>query len=422
MIASKVQIVYFHIDEKWFYSLVIRKFNKCVPEFGVEGVWNRIHHKNSIDKILCICAIAFIPINNDMRQGGTAEKITITRAGGNEKAQKNSYSREYKEDGTYHYPKKPENLLRKKGEEYFENWEITGSKEVSGTVKKFALTKWIKDSFFGDLQKFCQQLELKTGKRIHVRGQWDNASPHVELALLACIAELFGELGWVWTTQPANSPLTNICDAAIFPALAKLVSSYQGILAGGRYLQTDVLWKLIQKAWDEYPKDKIARAFIHHAQVAAAIYDCEGGDEFVQERNGLSCGVRKVCKLFYGDGDDGDEENALDLTSLTPRDPNRKAQGVIVHEEFEGVVDLENDDVVDLENDAGKRLKYPVPDMAEYAIGDYLSYEELALIAGDVEDVDYENLPVEKQERWGQFYEAWCEKQDELNADLMEEV
>ena len=45
MIATKVQIVYFHIDEKWFYSLVIRKNNKCVPALGVQGVWNRIHHK-----------------------------------------------------------------------------------------------------------------------------------------------------------------------------------------------------------------------------------------------------------------------------------------------------------------------------------------------------------------------------------------
>ena len=59
MIATKVQVVYFHIDEKWFYSLVIRMNNKLVPVWGVQGVWNRIHHKNAIDKILAICAMAF---------------------------------------------------------------------------------------------------------------------------------------------------------------------------------------------------------------------------------------------------------------------------------------------------------------------------------------------------------------------------
>ena len=41
------------------------------------------------------------------------------------------------------------------------------------------------------------------------------------------IASLFSERGWVWTTQPANSPLTNIMDAAMFPALAKNVSAFR---------------------------------------------------------------------------------------------------------------------------------------------------------------------------------------------------
>ncbi len=74
MVATKVQVVYFHIDEKWFYTLVIRKYNKCVPAFEVQGVWNRIHHKNSIDKILAICAMAFVPLDNDLRKGGIAKK------------------------------------------------------------------------------------------------------------------------------------------------------------------------------------------------------------------------------------------------------------------------------------------------------------------------------------------------------------
>ena len=166
MIAAKVQIVYFHIDEKWFYSLVIRKFNKSVPAFGVEGVWHRIHHKNSMEKILAICAIAFVPFNNNIRDGGFSKKLTITRAGGNVKAKKDSYTREYNADGTYSYPKKPENLLRRKGEEYFENWEITGSKEKVAGAPKFALTKWIKDTFFNDLLAYCQMLEAKLGKKI----------------------------------------------------------------------------------------------------------------------------------------------------------------------------------------------------------------------------------------------------------------
>jgi hypothetical protein len=51
-----------------------------------------------------------------------------------------------------------------------------------------------------------------------------------------------------------------------------------------------------------------------HSQVAAAIYNCKGGDEFVQERKGLSFGVRKVCEPYYGDEEDGEEYTGLDLT------------------------------------------------------------------------------------------------------------
>ena len=86
-------------------------------------------------------------------------------------------------------------FLEKKARSFFEGWEITGSQENAGPgstlVRKFALTKWIQDTFMGDLQRFCQELEAKTGKKIHVRGQWDNASPHTDCKLRALIAELF---------------------------------------------------------------------------------------------------------------------------------------------------------------------------------------------------------------------------------------
>eukprot|EP00984_Skeletonema_dohrnii_P003083 scaffold1033_cov109-Skeletonema_dohrnii-CCMP3373.AAC.1 len=356
---------------------------------GVQGVWNRIHHRNSIDKTLVICAMLFVPHGNDMRKGGTAHKVTITRCGGMVKAKRDSYKRVNRPDGLgFHYPKVPENLLRKKGEHYFENWEITGSKvsDKDGNPK-FALVEWVADIFMKDLLDLCQELEAKLGKRIHVRGQWDNASPHTERLLLALIAELFGQYGWVWTTQPANSPLTNIMDAAIFPALAKMVSGLQGVLAGGRYLHCEVLWQLVKKAWDDYPLDRIARTFVHHSQVAAAIYACDGGDEFVQERNGLSFGVRKACRLDYGDEEDGGA--AMDLTSIEPRE--RVARGVIVEEMQEGL---------DLEGEADKN-----------------TYDELAFIAGDVDDADYDNFDDETKARYDKFVEAWYKKQDEMATE-----
>jgi hypothetical protein len=196
-----------------------------------------------------------------------------------------------------------QNILRVKGQQYFENHEITGSKRTdSKGNKKFPIADWIRDTLMPALKALCQRIEHQTGKRVHVRGQWDNASPHTEIGVLRLIASLFESLGWVWTMQPSNSPLTNVCDAAFFPAMAKDVSALQGILYGGRYMKEERLWEAVLRAWDEYPCEKVARSFVHHSQVAAAILDCKGGDEFVKEKNGLSFNVRKVCTLFYDEG------------------------------------------------------------------------------------------------------------------------
>ena len=75
LLRQKVQIILFHADEKWFCALVIRMYGKICPGFGVQQVFNRIHHKGSIGKLLVICALAIIPHNNDLRQGGGSKEV-----------------------------------------------------------------------------------------------------------------------------------------------------------------------------------------------------------------------------------------------------------------------------------------------------------------------------------------------------------
>ena len=282
-------------------------YGKVAPAFGCHPVHQRINHKNSVDKILAICAVGIAPFDNDLQNGGEAHKIEITRCGGMVEAQKDSFERVYRDDGSYHYPKLAENRLREKGKEYFENWEITGSREMHKLTRKFALTAWIRNNFMPKLMELAQRLEQKCNKTIHIRGQWDNASPHVEKMLLRLIVELFGEFGWEWTAQPANTPFPNVIDAALFPALAKGVSKIQGLFHEGRYLQCEKLWEVLEQAWAKYLEEKIARSFVHHAQVAAAIYDCDGGNAFVCQHKGLSFDVRRVCRPYDGKIDSREE-------------------------------------------------------------------------------------------------------------------
>ena len=117
-------------------------------------------------------------------------------------------------------------------------------------------------------------------------------------------------------------------------------------------MSTDKLWALLLKGWNEYPVEKIARWFIHQTQVAAAILQCNGGDDFVMERNGLSYGVRKACTPLMED----DEDYTRNLATLEA--PTRKVVGIKVCEVIEGV-----------DIDKMKKLKYALPNVNDYDIG-----------------------------------------------------
>ena len=185
LVALKVKILLFHVDEKWFQSLVLRMNGKICPSYGACPVFNRIHHKNNIDKLLLICAMAIVPHGNNLRKGGKTYKLSMARCGGMVEAKKDTYKRVYNDDGTYYYPKIPENQLRHAGQFYFENWEICGSKSSSAEGKgKYALTKWVDYEIVPALEDVCREVGTETGCRVHVRGQWDNAGLHKEKNLM----------------------------------------------------------------------------------------------------------------------------------------------------------------------------------------------------------------------------------------------
>ena len=95
MVAQKVQIILIQSDEKWFFSLVIRQFNKLVPFFGCAPVNHAVHHKSHIGKVLAFVMTGFAPLDNDFdfEKGGTALKILIKRAGAMVEAKRDTYRR-----------------------------------------------------------------------------------------------------------------------------------------------------------------------------------------------------------------------------------------------------------------------------------------------------------------------------------------
>ena len=76
-------------------------------------------------------------------------------------AQKDSFKLVYLDDGSYHYPQVAKNRLCKKGKEYFENWEITGSKGMNKLTRNFTFTNWIRSNFLQKLKELAQRLGQK---------------------------------------------------------------------------------------------------------------------------------------------------------------------------------------------------------------------------------------------------------------------
>jgi hypothetical protein len=94
------QIMSVHLDEKWFYCLVMRLFNKMVHYFAVTPTYHNQHTKNSAEKILCLASVGYLPKDNDPRKGGNSFLLDFTHAGELQVAQRGTYRRVYHDDGT----------------------------------------------------------------------------------------------------------------------------------------------------------------------------------------------------------------------------------------------------------------------------------------------------------------------------------
>ena len=79
----------------------------------------------------------------------------------------------------------------------------------------------------------------------------------------------------------------------------------------------DELWGAVMKCWNSFPLDTIARAYVPHSQIAAAIVACDGTDSFVHE-NKLHMNVRKCCATVCDKN--GNPIGVEILTSIEPGD------------------------------------------------------------------------------------------------------
>jgi hypothetical protein len=227
---------------------------------------------------------------------------------------------------------------------------------LEGTERKlkYSLLKFWKERQLPDLQAMAQRAELETGKRVVIRYQWDNATPHIDGKLKEFLqTQVEDRFRWMIKEQPSNSPLTNVQDAYLFPAMAKKVTEDQGLTNRSRILQGEALWEAMERVFVQYPPETLARSFCHHQQIAYAIFQCKASDQFVRDSKSLHCGVRKLVHPLY------EQEGQL------------KPSGVEM--------------IVGLEPVENRNLKFPKPDVSLCNPADYLSLDELDGIVANLE-------------------------------------
>ena len=169
------------------------------------------------------------------------------------------------------------------------------------------------------------------------------------------LEEEFRNRGWMIVPQPPNSPICNVKNACIFPALSKAVSSIQATIYNNKMLEGDEINTCVQQAWTQLPKTTISRTYLHHHQIVAAIVRDNGGDDFMTEPGGLHCGVRSNSIPIY------DEENSSTI-------------GISVNEVLEPNVDEQ------LQNAARPTWKYPIPNVEGEHILSCLNSSELRFL------------------------------------------
>jgi hypothetical protein len=382
-LCTSIQVVLVHLDEKWFFAIVVRKNNKLVPWLGVEPVHHEIHHKSHIYKEMIAASTAFAPFDNDMERGGVAYKISFERIGRLVAAIKDTFRRVYKQDGSFHYPPILANLLRRKGEEYFRSMEITGSNEGTAKKPKYSLLRFFLDVEIPKLEELAARIESTTGKRAIIRYQLDGAGPHRDSKLLRVLSEEFDKRGWMIKFQPSNSPHTNVKDMCVFPTLSKQVTALQGLSKRSLALEGEELFRLAKQAWDELPESTIARSYAGHHQIVNAIAQSKGGDDFLREKGGLHCGIRQAFVACY-----------KDETSSEPC-------GVRLVDSYDDVPD----DVLQ-----GKQLKYPKPDVStlDDKYNTFLSKEELEVLEKHLPEGSDEIVSV----RQAQHVNFWVEENE----------
>ena len=283
-----------HLDEKWFYGLLLRHAKVC-EALGLEKTHLYAQHKNHITKVLML-AVVGIAFEDSLENGGIGVRLGIYRAEAAKIAGKRqNEARVDPESGKVSYPKEENGgtKIRDKGDVYFKDVEVTGSTSGTSSKPKFCLLWFLREILF-------PQLQTLVGPGGQFEGycpiiQWDNAGPHTDKTLVAFAEKFCAEqrpTPWGWEPQGPQMPHANVLDLLVFPKLSRHHGHVVRRAAGRSVAKPDVIWQHARAEFLKCSSVDIAKAFVLAHRLMAKVIAADGYNHFLDE-GGVHSGVRE---------------------------------------------------------------------------------------------------------------------------------
>ena len=286
--------MWINFDEKWFYGCVPRMAKRC-EGLGLKMTNKLAVHKSHITKVMVLAVTGYAFVDN-VENGGVGLKIGLYRAQAARVASR--VVREGRRDPETGALKYDGRVLRRAGDVYMVDCNITGSNSGTSRAPKFALLDVFRDHIFRDVSDCVRPGGDFDGYTPVYQG--DHASPHEDRAFLDWVTKACADTGSHWMPQAPRHPHLNVLDLAVFPAMSRrhseLIAGHSQAVVGA-----DVIWKCAKRVWTNLPSAKIARAHVLAYRIAKKVVRFKGGNEFLGGKPDLHSRVRQD----FDDTDDG---------------------------------------------------------------------------------------------------------------------
>jgi hypothetical protein len=273
-------------NEKWFWGLVARAGAKACDELGIDANTFHAYHKCHINKTMGIAFTGFA-FQDTIENGGEAIKLGFFRAQSHKIAQKMMRKYELQDDGSR---RQTGPVIRKKGDAYLVDCNVTGSTYGTDSDPKFPLIKLFKEVIFPMMYNMVSPGEKYEGYIPIFQG--DNAGPHQDAVFFSYVTEYCNKNGWKWEPQAAQMPHMNVLDLSVFPAMSRHHIKLARERGGLRVLKQDEIWNTAELVWKNLPSCKIASAYVQAHRIVKKLIQSNGSNEFLGVSGSIHVGIR----------------------------------------------------------------------------------------------------------------------------------